>query len=573
MATDLSTLKWGSRAYAGSDSKDQSASYSFNFTSNGQKLTFIPTSVINKGVDAGKSNYVLPWFLSQENMGKLGKTGEYVDLAGQSWYGDYLKDKVGASTTGFLIPTGSLPFDSKVSTVTQPVKGIAQTGDGPAYILEPPAGKSAQYVTSNAKITTITPGRSILGKVFGGIGDDLAGAFNDTLGSINELGPWANAAISIAYPPAGAAIAAANAGQAAATGDIKGAVINGAKAVILSNAGDGLLGSPTTPSTAAPVTPATTTPVAATSSAGATGQLGTGISSGASGLGLKAAVGDGINLAAPAAGAGGLGLTSSSLGAGAIGAGLGTSAAASGTGSLLPTTPTSLVAPKASSGLGLKATTGEGLNLAAPAAGSGGLGLKAGLGSAGLASMGGGTGLTIAGAGGGVLSEAGLNTGVGALGGIGAGLGTSAAATGTGSLLKDAVDVGSKAITVSNVVDAIKAGVLVNAITGDPLGLSGDKGGGSAPASTGFAMVPIPAEWKSPTYAASSAPIDLESIFSDQNMLGGTQWQGLPTQRPNISFNDIFASGKQQTPMGSPVDMNQIMRSILGQTATSQKPA
>jgi len=147
-----------------------------------------------------------------------------------------------------------------------------------------------------------------------------------------------------------------------------------------------------------------------------------------------------------------------------------------------------------------------------------------------------------------------------------------AAIAGTGTI-PGGIGGAASGVTLSNVVDAIKGGVLVNAITGDPLGLSGDKGGGSAPASTGFAMVPIPAEWKSPTYAASSAPIDLESIFSDQNMLGGTQWQGLPTQRPNISFNDIFASGKQQTPMGSPVDMNQIMRSILGQTATSQKPA
>lgn len=128
-----------------------------------------------------------------------------------------------------------------------------------------------------------------------------------------------------------------------------------------------------------------------------------------------------------------------------------------------------------------------------------------------------------------------------------------------------------KGLTFSQAADLARAGLLVNAITGDPLGLSGGGSQGST-APTGFAQVPIPAEWKSPTYAASSAPIDLSSIFSNQNMLGGTQWAGLPSQR-NLSFNDIFAAGQQSTPMGTPVDINQIVGSILGQTATSQKPA
>ena len=125
----------------------------------------------------------------------------------------------------------------------------------------------------------------------------------------------------------------------------------------------------------------------------------------------------------------------------------------------------------------------------------------------------------------------------------------------------------SKGLTFAQAADLARAGLLVNAVAGYPLGLSGSGGQGST-APTGFAMVPIPEEWESPTYAASSAPIDLSTIFSNQNMLGGTQWQGLPSQR-NMSFNDIFASGQQQTPMGTPVDINQIVSSILGQAATS----
>jgi hypothetical protein len=121
--------------------------------------------------------------------------------------------------------------------------------------------------------------------------------------------------------------------------------------------------------------------------------------------------------------------------------------------------------------------------------------------------------------------------------------------------------------TFSEALNAVRGGLLVNALIGDPLGLGGGQPEQASAGSTGFQIVPVPTEWKSPTYATSAAPIDLESIFSNQNMLGGTQWQDLPSQR-NMSFNDIFAAGQQQTPMGTPVDINQIVGSILGQTTT-----
>ncbi len=121
--------------------------------------------------------------------------------------------------------------------------------------------------------------------------------------------------------------------------------------------------------------------------------------------------------------------------------------------------------------------------------------------------------------------------------------------------------------TFSEALNAVRGGLFVNALVGDPLGLGGGQPEQAPAGSTGFQIVPVPAEWKSPTYAPSAAPIDLESIFSNQNMLGGTQWQDLPSQN-NLTFNEIFASGQQQTPMGTPVDINQIVGSILGQTAT-----
>jgi hypothetical protein len=121
-------------------------------------------------------------------------------------------------------------------------------------------------------------------------------------------------------------------------------------------------------------------------------------------------------------------------------------------------------------------------------------------------------------------------------------------------------------------LDYLRGGLLLNAVTGDPLGLGGGQPSSGGGGSTGFGLVPIPKEWQIPTYASTSAPIDLNSIFSKQDMLGGTQWQGLPSQQ-NTSFNDIFAANQQQTPMGTPVDINQIVSSILGQAATSQKSA
>jgi hypothetical protein len=120
-------------------------------------------------------------------------------------------------------------------------------------------------------------------------------------------------------------------------------------------------------------------------------------------------------------------------------------------------------------------------------------------------------------------------------------------------------------VTLKGALDTARAGLLVNALTGDPLGLS-DTGGGGASAPTGFAQVPIPEDWKSPTYTYSPVQnVTFEDLFPGVS-LQGTQWQNMPQAQ---TFNEMFASGQQQTPMGSPVDINQIVGSILGQSATS----
>jgi hypothetical protein len=130
-----------------------------------------------------------------------------------------------------------------------------------------------------------------------------------------------------------------------------------------------------------------------------------------------------------------------------------------------------------------------------------------------------------------------------------------------------ATSAAAQGLTFKQGLDAVRAGLLINAVTGDPLGLS-DVGGsaGNNFAESGFAQVPIPEDWKSPTYTYSPVQnVTFEDLFPGVS-LQGTQWQNMPQAQ---TFNEMFASGQQQTPMGSPVDINQIVGSILGQSATS----
>ncbi len=129
-----------------------------------------------------------------------------------------------------------------------------------------------------------------------------------------------------------------------------------------------------------------------------------------------------------------------------------------------------------------------------------------------------------------------------------------------------ATSAAAQGLTLKQGLDAARAGLLVNAITGDPLGLNDVTGsGGNTFANQGFAQVPIPEDWKSQTYTYSPVQnVTFEDLFPGVS-LQGTQWQNMPQAQ---TFNEMFASGRQ-TPMGSPVDINQIVGSILGQSATS----
>lgn len=341
MAIDVNNLQWGYRSTAGGGSERKN-SYSFTYTdpSSNQSYTFVPDSVVNTGVKGTSDNqYVFPWFLNKENLGTLGKNSQKVDFAGTA-DGSYYTDDIGSSTTGFLFPTGTVPFDSEVRTFQKSqgeVKGIAEK-DGELVYTQSAGGNQVRYLNSEGTIrtTTYTPGRSWLGETFGGIGDAVADFVNSDIGKLALVAAAAYA--GGAFDPSSAAATAGEvAGSEAALVAAEGAGLTATEGGLLS---------------------------------GSVGSSGTGLTAGASGAGLTATQGAGTTLFADAAGAGGLGLTGGSaanlaamggasglttaaagggvLGAlgvgtgtaatlGGIGAGIGASTLASGTGSLLGT--------------------------------------------------------------------------------------------------------------------------------------------------------------------------------------------------------------------------------------------
>jgi len=187
---DPSQLQYQYRRVAGGDADNQKSTYGVEFSANGQNYTFVPDSVISKGVQAGDNTFVMPWFLDQNNLKSLQKNAIPMDLAGQSWYGDYLKDTVGASTTGFLIPSNSLPFDSQMNVVPVSqgnITGMSKVGDKLVYAQENKNGQNSHYFTSDGVSHSITPGSSLLEDTFGGVGAGLSDFVNSDLGKAAML--------------------------------------------------------------------------------------------------------------------------------------------------------------------------------------------------------------------------------------------------------------------------------------------------------------------------------------------------------------------------------------------------
>ena len=106
-----------------------------------------------------------------------------------------------------------------------------------------------------------------------------------------------------------------------------------------------------------------------------------------------------------------------------------------------------------------------------------------------------------------------------------------------------------KTTTLPSIRDLANAAVIagtVNSLVNPP-----SLGGGPTTGGGGFNIVPVPSDWKSPTYNQQFTPLDLNSLFTTANLLKGTQWENLP---PEIQFvptmealTNIISNGQTST--------------------------
>lgn len=507
------------------------ANYALDLNIDGQVLTFIPESVINKGVHAdwkdirvAEQYFTLPWFLNPENQAKLAEVGAKTDLKNTD-VGNYLKDKMGASTSGFLIPKGSLPFDSVINGSPLETQGMGQINGQPVYLQKNPntgvGSERTLFVDSSGTERMYVPssGGGFFEDLFGGIGDLLKNPFE----AVSDL------YMEVRDPLQAAAVVAGNyvlPGSSLVTSQL---VSEGAKEKLatdelrLANLAAGIAGSmPTADPNAV---------------GGVTGPDNIDVGGGFNPAGAPITAEEiAQQIASPAA-------EQVAAEQAAI-----QQAIAEQSAPITAETITSQIAPEVNLGT---ATAGDIAMAVDPVAANIATGMSAEAAAALAAEQ------------------------------VAADLASQEAAriaaenAAMDAALQDlansaspvfATSAAAQGLTLKQGLDAVRAGLLINAITGDPLGLNDVVGkGGNTFANQGFAQVPIPEGWKSPEYTYTPVQnVSFEDLFPGVS-LQGTQWQNMPQAQ---TFNQLFAAGQQQTPMGTPVDLNQIVGSILGQSTT-----
>jgi len=445
------SIKYNWQTFYG-NGNDPRGIYQLNVDVNGQNYEFIPDSVLTKGMvfDDGSGvlrQYYFPKLLTNETQKQIQDNAIRFDI-GSNPEAKSRIDQMGATTTGILVPAGTVDIgDAKMYDITSvrgPIQGMGNTSEGPSYIM-PANGAYGRYIAEDGKITTLTQtgGSSLLGSVLGGWVDNLTGALGiqDLATSVND---FFQTDVGKALKLASLASNLSNIGAEGAGSEVGG--VTGPDNI---DVGGGFNPAGAAPITAETITQQISTPAAEQIAAEQAAAQASAQQFAAEQAAAQAAQQEAARIAAENA----------------------------AYDQAMQDLANNYVSPQ---------------------------------------------------------------------------FATSAAAQG---------------LTFKQALDATRAGLLINAVTGDPLGLS-DVGGsaGNNFAESGFAQVPIPEDWKSPTYTYSPVQnVTFEDLFPGVS-LQGTQWQNMPQAQ---TFNEMFASGQQQTPMGSPVDINQIVGSILGQSATS----
>jgi len=589
---DFSNDVWA-RAYRSGDGSSRTQTFAIAMNFGGKEYAFIPEDRIQKGWYAdGQYNYS-PAFLNENTIKSLATNAEYIDLTKapvpSGWanadsrvksediktYGDYLsKSTVGASPKGFLVPVEQLgnyfPTYTSLAPKFGAITGLAR---------DPDTGELGYAATGLGNI------QAPIAKV-GSVGyyEKPTGFLADLGRSIRDMGPIATLALNFAVPGLGTGIGV---GRAIGLGDIEGA----AKALVIGE----IIGQTGVAQDVANVTGSGALGTAAAGTAGgllagqnleqaATTGAVQGAISGAAGTVAENQAADYIeNLPIPDY----LNVTTPPTSADVIAA--------------FPETNPNLVEvsqPNLTSnqidaalsnltgGYTLGGTT-EGITATLPITNvtgtepidytlntiTGGEGLTLPT-SPNLESMGGGQGLTTA-VTGGVLSEAGLTpTGNVTLGDATSFINTGAPVTTNKTYTYDdgstiTVDKDDNIIGYTDATDTEYTGVVekpsnpltkaqIEGLIKLGLGVFGASqvadvvrdaiSSGDEQTQTGFPFTPSDISgWARPEYTQTfQGPIDLNSLFTTDNLLGGTQWAGLQGNQfaniPQVSMSDFISS-------------------------------
>ena len=590
---DFSNDVWV-RRYRSGDESSRAQTYAIAMNFGGKEYAFIPEDRIQKGWYAdGKYNYS-PTFLNENTIKSLATNAEYIDLSKapvpEGWansdsrvksediktYGDYLtKSEIGASSKGFLIPAEQIfnyfPSTSYLAPKFGAITGLAR---------DPDTGQLGYAATGLGNI------QAPIAKADGRVSyyEKPTGFLADLGRAILDMPPIAAMALNFVVPGLGTGIGV---GRAIGLGDIEGAakalvigeIINrvGVDANVADATGSAALGG---------VAAGTTAGLLAGQPLDVALQTGAvqGAISGVSNTVAQQQATDYLeNLSTPDYLSAGPATTSADVMA------------------TFPETNPNLVEvsqPNLTSnqidaalsnltgGYTLGGTT-EGITATLPITNvtgtepidytlntiTGGEGLTLPT-SPNLESMGGGQGLTTA-VTGGVLSEAGLTpTGNVTLGDATSFINTGAPVTtnqtytyddgSTITVDKDGnivsfteatdtpytgtVEPPSSPLTKSQVEGIIKLGLSIYGASQVADAVRDAISSGDEQTQTGFPYIPSDISgWARPEYTQTfQGPIDLNSLFTTDNLLGGTQWAGLQGNQfaniPQVSMSDFISS-------------------------------
>jgi hypothetical protein len=218
--TFLKNLEWGWRSTVGGGTRPES--YAFTFNSPEGYYTFVPDSIIERGLSTPTGNtYWFPSLLNENNLKEFFKDAKRVDFTGVpdktfgGTYADYLVNETNVSPTGYLIPGESARFDSEVKTAPTESLGGGITGLGRDQAGNLVYGLNNGRIDASGNATIRQPQSTNWFQ-------DLAGGITDLFTS---LGPVAPFLLNLAAPGIGTAISV---GLNLGKGNIEGAILSGA---------------------------------------------------------------------------------------------------------------------------------------------------------------------------------------------------------------------------------------------------------------------------------------------------------------------------------------------------------